>query len=111
MDLSQYGISNSAGSGAQVNVPGLDGIQNTLSGIQSLLPIITIGSFVVSIVFLVLYIIHIIHRWKVDKAIIETHKEVRAIRVLLEYKQNPPAAAESVVSEPQETPPPAPAAE
>ena len=91
MDLSQLGISDTSGINTQVSIPGLDGIQSTLSGIQSMLPIITIGSLVVTVLFLILYIVHIIRRWKVDKAIIETHKEVKAIRLLLETKQTPPS--------------------
>jgi hypothetical protein len=111
MDLSQYGISGTSGTSSQVSIPGLDGIQNALSGIQSMLPIITIGSLVVTVLFLVLYIVHIVRRWKVDKAIIETHKEVKAIRVLLEYRQNPPTPAATAIDEPQDTTPPAPATE
>lgn len=91
MDLSQYGINASdlQSSGNSVNIQGLDGIQNTLSGIQNMLPAITIASLVITALFLVAYILHIIRRWKVDRAIIETHKDIAEIRKLLE--QNAPA--------------------
>ncbi len=112
MDLSQYGLSNTSGTGTQVSIPGLDGIQSALSGIQSLLPIITIISLASTVLILVLYIVHIIRRWKVDKAIIETHKEVQAIRVLLEGKQTSAVApAAPIEVAPQDATPPIPVAE
>lgn len=92
MDLSQYGISASdlQSSGNSVNIQGLDGIQNTLSGIQNMLPAITIASLVITALFLVAYILHIIRRWKVDRAIIETHKDIAEIRKLLEQSAPTP---------------------
>jgi hypothetical protein len=111
MDLSQYGITGTSGSGSNISIPGLDGIQNTLSGIQSLLPTLLIVSTVATVLIVVLYILHIIRRWKVDKAIIETQKDVHAIRTLLENKQ--PTSADTLprAHEVQTTIPIAPEAE
>lgn len=111
MDLSQFGLGGTNGTSPQTNIPGLEGIQNSLSGIQSMLPIITIGSLVITVLFLVLYIMHIVHRWKVDKAIIETQKDVHAVRVLLEGKQTPPETITPVSNEPRDVTPPTPASE
>lgn len=102
MDLSQYGISNTTGNSSGISIPGLDGIQSALTGIQSLLPMIMIVSIVATVLFVVLYAIHIIRRWKVDKAIIETQKDVHAIRLLLEGKQTPPVVVAPVSDEPRE---------
>jgi hypothetical protein len=84
MDLSQFGISSdTTGGGTGLNIPGLSGIQSSLS-------IITIVSLVVTVLFVVLYVINVIRGWRVDQATIETRKDIRAIRTLLEAKETQP---------------------
>lgn len=106
MDLSQYGINASdiQSNGNSVTVPGLDGIQNTLSSIQSMLPAITVASLVITALFLVAYILHIIRRWKVDRAILETRKDIAEIRKLLEQRAPAPVAPAAILTEPEPTP-------
>ncbi len=88
MDLSQFGIDTN---GTGLSIPGLDGIQTALTTI-------TIVSIIITGLFFVMYVFSLIRRWKVDRAILETQKDVRAIRTLLEQSQ--PKKSEALASTP-----------
>lgn len=102
MDLSQYGISsgNTSSSGNALSaIPGLDGLQGMLG-------LITVVSAVLGLLFVVLYALNLAQRMRADRAMIAMHKDVAAIKELLE-KQIPTATASTPAAD--SAPGPAPA--
>lgn len=94
MDLSQYGI-NTSTTNPSLNIPGL-------GNLQSMFGIITIASLVLGILFMILYIVNIVQRMRADRSMIAMHKDIAAIKVLLEqqlvapHHVSEPAAAPAV---------------
>lgn len=80
MDLTQLLNSQNGTGGA--TIPGLEGL-------QSMLGTITILSVVLGGLFLILYVINVIQRMRADRAMIAMHKDIAAIRTLLEQGQAP----------------------
>lgn len=78
-DLTQLG-GNGLTSGSNLNL----GIDSGM--IASILTIATTVSIVLGIAIVVYMIINIAHRWKSEKAMVEMAKDIRAIKDLLEKK-------------------------
>ena len=78
MDLSQYGI-NTGTTNPSLSIPGL-------GNLQSMLGIITIASLVLGVLFVVLYVVNIVQRMRADRSMIAMHKDIAAIKVLLEQQ-------------------------
>lgn len=97
MDLSQYGINGSGGTSGTSAIPGLDGLQGMLGTI-------TIISVVLGGLFMVLYVFSLVQRMRADRAMIGMHKDIAAIKEILEKHAKP------VATTPQPSEPPAPAA-
>lgn len=85
MDLSQYGI-NTTTSTDGLQIPGLSGIQSTLTTIM-------VGITVLSVLFIVLYIVNLVQRWRADRALIAMRKDIAAIRATIEQRGAPAPAA------------------
>ncbi len=95
MDLSQYGIggSSTGGTSSTTAIPGLDGIQGMLG-------IITVISVVLGVLFMGLYVFNIVQRARADRAMIDMHKDIAAIKEILEKHTatitiTPPQASET----------------
>lgn len=77
MDLSQLGINTN---GAQnVTIPGLGSLQSMLGTIMTV-------SIVIGGLFIVLYLVNTVQRMRADSAMINMHKDIAAIRAILEHK-------------------------
>lgn len=87
MDLSQFGINatNSQGS-SPFTIPGLDNLQQMIGTI-------TIVSTIIGVIFIVLYVINLIQRIRADRAMIAMHKDIAAIKALLEQQTGRAQAA------------------
>ena len=62
-----------------LQIPGVAALQNTLNTI-------ILGATILSIVFVVLYIINMIQRFRADRAMIAMRKDIAAIRQQLEAR-------------------------
>lgn len=85
MDLSQYGINTTTGTNG-LQIPGLSGIQGTLTTIM-------VGITILSVLFIVLYIVNLVQRWRADRALIAMRKDIAAIRATIEQRGAPAPAA------------------
>ncbi len=92
MDLSQYGI-NTSTTNPSLSIPGL-------GNLQSMFGIITIASLVLGVLFVILYVVNIVQRMRADRSMIAMHKDIAAIKLLLEQQ----IATPRHVSEPPATP-------
>ena len=79
MDLSQFGLDTTNGTGG-LTIPGLQGI-------ESMFQTITTVSVIIGVLFLVLYVINLVQRMRADRAMIAMHKDIAAIRMMLESRQ------------------------
>lgn len=95
MDLSQFGI-NADGSTSGLTVPGLGNIQTLLANIALI-------SIIIGGLFFVLYLINIIQRMRANRSTIAMHKDIAAIRAILEKQANSPTP--SVITEEQKPEP------
>lgn len=85
MDLSQFGIgntTNSSGTGG-FSIPAVDNLQNTLNTIM-------LGAAVLSVLFVVLYIVSLVQRFRADRAMIAMRKDIAAIRAIAEQSGSSP---------------------
>ncbi len=79
MDTAQLDINGSSG-GITANplaIPGLEGLQGMLGFIM-------IGSTVLGVLFLVLYILSLVQHARADRAVIAMHKDIAAIKEILQ---------------------------
>lgn len=90
MNLSQYGI-NANSTGA--SIPGLDGLQNMLGTI-------TVVSVIIGGLFVVLYAINVIQRIRADRAMIAMHKDIAAIKEIIEKQVTQPTPHPQTVQAP-----------
>lgn len=86
MDLSQFGLNGTNGTGSPLSIPGL-------ADIQGLLTTITLVSVVLGGLFMVLYIANMVQRMRADRAMIAMHKDIAAIKELLEKNIAAPQSA------------------
>lgn len=99
MDLSQYGINSNQtnGTGGPIAIPGLEGL-------QSMLGWITLASVVLGGLFTLLYVINLVQRIRADRAMIAMHKDIAAIKEILEKQVAPHPAPTPQVSASSSTP-------
>lgn len=86
MDLSQFGINANNAGQTGLQIPGLSNLQGTLNTIM-------IGVSVLSGLFMLLYIVSLVQRFRADRAMIGMHKDIAAIRALLEQRSGASPAA------------------
>lgn len=80
-----------------LSIPGLDNLQPLMNNLM-IVSIITGG------VFLVLYLLNVIRHMRADRAMIAMHKDIAAIRELLEHQQTAPRPAVEPPVEPAAQP-------
>lgn len=90
MDLSQLGINTQDITNGSGSIPGL-------GNIQSLMGTITLISIIVGGLFFVLYLINVIQRIRADRAMIAMHKDITAIRAMMEQKNAPTPTAVAII--------------